>query len=263
MPTKSAISFGLVHIPISLNTATQDIDIHFNQLHKADNSRIRYKKTCAHCGKEVTSSDIVKGFEFDQNQYVVITDDELEKIKTEKDRTIQIITFAKLDEISPVFYDKTYHAIPENGGDKAFELLRRAMMEEQKIAIAKTVLGTQETLIALIPREGGMLAQTMFFAEEVKALPSNVAAPQVQDEELNMARQLVSSMVKPFDITEYHNQYQERVKALIQQKKEGKAVVAPSEDVQTGSNIINLMDLMKKSIEDNTGKPKRGRKKAQ
>lgn len=262
MPVKSAISFGLVHIPISLHTATQDVDVHFNQLHKDDHSRIRYKKTCAHCGKEVSSADIVKGFEFEKGQYVVITDDELEKIKTEKDKTMQIITFANLNEISPVFFDKTYHAVPESGGDKAYELLRRAMMEEQKIAIAKTVLGTQETLIALIPREGGILVQTMFFAEEVKALPSKVASPQLQDEELNVARQLVSSMVKPFDITDYRNEYQERVKALIQQKKEGKEVVSPSEDsTNNGNNVIDLMELMKKSIEPD--KPKRSRKRAQ
>jgi len=145
MAVKSAISFGLVHIPISLHNATQDNDISFNQLHVKDHSRIRYKKVCGHCGKEVADGDIIKGYEYDKDKYVEISDEDIEKIKTQKDRTIQILHFAQLNQISPVYYEKTYHAVPELGGEKAFELLRSAMMEEQKIAIAKTVLGTKES----------------------------------------------------------------------------------------------------------------------
>jgi DNA end-binding protein Ku len=144
MAHKSVISFGLVAIPISMYTATQDNDIHFNQLHKEDNSRIRYKKTCAHCGQEITTNDIVKGYEYNKDNYVVVTDEELERIKTEKEKSIQILHFAQLNQISLVFYEKTYQAIPEPGGEKAFELLRKALMDEQKIAIGKTVLGTKD-----------------------------------------------------------------------------------------------------------------------
>lgn len=188
MPTKSAISFGLVHIPISLHTATTDNDVHFNQLHKDDHTRIRYKKVCGHCGAEVKGEDIVRGYEYDKEKFVVITEEDTEKIKTEKDKTMHIIHFANLNEISPVFYDATYHAVPEMGGDKAFELLRQAMMERQKIGIAKTVMGTKETLLALIPREDGMLVQTMFFNDEIKALPKSYTKPQINDPELEMAK---------------------------------------------------------------------------
>ncbi len=120
---KGAISFGLVYIPVALYTATQDNDVHFNQLHKEDHSRIRYKKTCAHCGKEVSGSDIIKGFEYDKDKYVIVTDEDFEKIKTEKDKTIQILQFADLDTINPIYYEKSYHTVPETGGEKAFELL--------------------------------------------------------------------------------------------------------------------------------------------
>ena len=119
---KSVIAFGMVSIPIAMYTATQNNDIRFNQLHEEDNSRIRYKKTCAHCGKEITNEDIVKGFEYDKDKYVVVTDDDIEKIKTEKDKSIQILHFAQLDQISPVYYNKTYQAFPAAGGEKAFEL---------------------------------------------------------------------------------------------------------------------------------------------
>ena len=138
-------------------------DIHFNQLCKDDGSRVKYKKVCPSCGKELQSSDIVKGFEYEPGKYVTMTDDDFEKAKTEKDKTIHILHFTDLDKIRPIYYDKTYHAIPEQGGDKAFELLRRAMKDERKIGIAKTVMGTKQKLLALVPTEDGILVETLFF----------------------------------------------------------------------------------------------------
>ena len=195
---KTVISFGLVAIPISMYTATQDNDIHFNQLHKEDNARIRYKKTCGHCGKEIITKDIIKGYEYDKDHYVVVTEDDLEKIKTEKEKSIQILHFAQLNQISPVFYDKTYQALPEAGGDKSFELLRAALMSEQKIAIGKTVMGTKETLLAIIPREDGILISKMFFEDELKDLPKSYNKPELSEAELTMAKALINSMVTPF-----------------------------------------------------------------
>ncbi|HPK17227.1 MAG TPA: Ku protein, partial [Clostridia bacterium] len=196
---KSVITFGMVAIPVALYTATQDNDIHFNQLHKEDNSRVRYKKTCAHCGKEIGSQDIVKGFEYDEDKYVVVTDEEIEKIKTEKEKSIQILHFAQLNQISPVYYDKTYQAAPEPGGEKAFELLRAALMAEGKIAIGKTVMGTKDTLMAIIPREDGVLISTMFYADDIRELQKPYARPEVSEQELNMAKALIGSMDTPFD----------------------------------------------------------------
>ena len=262
MPTKSAVSFGLVYIPISLHTATTDTDIRFNQLHKDDNERVRYKKVCGHCGKEVTSEKIVKGFEYEKDKYVIVTDDDFENIKTEKDKSMQILHFANLNQISPVYYDKTYHAVPEPGGEKAFELLRLAMMDEQKIAVAKTVMGTKDTLLALIPREEGMLVQTMFFEEEIKALPKSYAQPTVNEPELNMAKALISSMDKPFDSSSYHDEYQARLIDLITRKIAGKEVVSATSE--PAGNVIDLMEALQKSIERNNPAPKKpsGRKKA-
>ena len=246
MATKSAISFGLVHIPISMHTATTDNDVKFNQLHKNDHERIRYKKVCGHCSKEVTTADIVKGFEYDKDKYVVVTDDDFEKIKTEKDRAMHILHFSTLNQISPVYYDKTYHAIPELGGEKAFELLRLAMMQEQKIAIAKTVLGTKETLLALIPREDGILVQTMFFEDEIKDMPKTYAKNEVNEAELAMAKTLIDSMDKPFEPEKYHDEYQEKLKELISSKIAGKEVVSPKSEPQ--GNVINLMEALQASI---------------
>jgi len=244
---KTVITFGMVAIPIAMYTATQDNDIHFNQLHKEDGSRIRYKKTCAHCGKEIAPEDIVKGYEYDKDKFVVITDEEIEKIKTEKEKSIQILHFAQLNQISPVYYDKTYQAVPEKGGEKAFELLRLALFSEQKIAIGKTVLGTRDTLMAIIPREDGILISTMFYADEVKELQKQYTRPEVSEAELNMAKLLINSMDTPFDPSKYKDEYQEKLRALIESKISGREIVAA--EPESPSKVIDLMEALKASVE--------------
>lgn len=252
---KGAISFGLVHIPVALHTATQDNDIHFNQLCKEDNSRVRYKKICAGCGKEVKSEDIIKGFEYDKDKYVIITDDDLEKIKTEKDKSIQILHFDDLKNIRPIYYDKTYHVIPEAGGEKAFELLRNAMIQEGKVAIGKTVMGNSETLLCIIPTEQGMLIEKMYYVDEIKDIPKSYAKPDVSEQELNMAKTLIESMVKEFQPELYHDEYQVRLKALIQDKIQGKEIVAAKSENE--GNVINLMEALQQSIEQTMPAPKK------
>jgi len=244
---KSVITFGMVAIPIAMYTATTDNDIRFNQLHKEDNSRIRYKKTCSNCGKEITSSDIVKGYQYDKDRYVVITDEEIEKIKTEKEKSIQILHFAQLNQISPVYYDKTYQAAPETGGEKAFELLRAALMEQQKIAIGKAVMGTKDTLMAIIPREEGIIISTMFYADDIKDLQKQYVKPDISEQELNMAKLLINSMDTPFDPSKYKDEYQEKLRQLIETKVSGKEVVA-AEPESTGK-VIDLMEALKASVE--------------
>lgn len=261
---KGAISFGLVHIPVSLHTATQDNDIHFNQLCKEDLSRVRYKKVCASCGKEVKTEDIIKGFEYEDGKYVVVTDEEFEKIKTEKDKSIQIVHFTDLAGIRPIYYDKTYHVVPEKGGEKAFELLRRAMKQEGKVAIAKTVMGNGEKLLTVIPTDEGLLIETMFFEDEIKALPKEPAKTVVNDAELQMAKSLIDSMSRPFQPEQFHDEYQQRLRELIEQKIQGKEIVAAAPEEE--SNVIDIMEALKASLAQTLGDhpdlpQKAGRKK--
>lgn len=244
---KSVITFGMVAIPIAMYTATQDNDIHFNQLHDEDNSRIKYKKTCGHCGKEISNKDIVKGYQYDKDKYVVITDEEIEKIKTEKEKSIQILHFAQLNQISPVYYEKTYQAAPEAGGEKAFELLRSALMAEQKIAIGKSVMGTKDTLMAIIPREDGILISTMFYADEIKELQKPYTKPEVSEQEMNMAKLLINSMDTPFDPSKYKDEYQVRLRELIEAKIAGKEVV--TREAEGPGKVIDLMEALKASVE--------------
>ena len=155
--------------------------------------------------------------------------------------------FAQLNQISPVYYNKTYQAAPEIGGEKAFELLRGALMAEQKIAIGKTVMGTKDTLMAIIPREDGILISTMFYADDIKELQKQYIKPEVSEQELNMAKTLINSMDTPFDSSKYKDEYQTRLRELIEAKISGKEIVAAESD-GTGK-VIDLMEALKASVE--------------
>ena len=243
---KGAISFGLVHIPVALYTATFDNDLHFNQLCKKDGGRVKYKKVCSVCGSELLQKDIVKGYEYQSGKYVTVTDSDFEKAKTEKDKTIYIIHFTDLKNIPTVYFDRTYHALPEKGGEKAFELLRRAMLEKNKAAVAKTVLGSKEKLLALIATDDGIFAQTLFFEEELKSAPGGTSKTKAIKQEVDMAKTLISAMDKPFNPSEYKDEYRERLLGIINGKIKGKSFIVSPDEVEFSAG--SLMDALKESV---------------
>ena len=240
---KGSISMVMVLIPIGLYKTTVDNDIHFNQLEKESKARIKYKKYCSHCGKEVKQDEIIRGYEYEKDKYVVMTDEELEKIKTKKDKTIHILQFAKMSEVNMIYYEKDYYAIPEVGAEKAYELLRQALLAEKKVAIAKTVMGTNEKLLVLYPMKDGMIVKTLFYNDEIAAVPKQVPKMKLSEQELDMAKMLIQNMTKEFDAEEYRDEYQARL------------------DTSGPDNVIDLMEALQKSLEQTKGGPK-GKKKA-
>ncbi len=248
MPTahKGAISFGLVHIPISLYRTNRDHDISFNQLCKQTNQRVHYKKYCANCQKELKPSDIVKGYQYEKDKYVIMSNEELEALKSEKDKTIHILQFCDLLDIDDIYYEKNYYAIPDSGSEKAYELLRNAMFSEHKVAVAKTVLGTKETLMALCPTENYILMKTLFYHDEITDLPKSFQRPVVKKNEITMAKQLIRAMSEPFHPEQYHDEYQQRLMTAIQEKIQGHAVTTPSHNET--ADIADLMDALKQSV---------------
>ncbi|MBU5306267.1 Ku protein [Clostridioides mangenotii] len=244
---KSAISVGMIYIPCGLYKTTRDISISFNQLCKDTNQRVKYKKYCGSCDKEITTKDLVKGYEFEKDKYVTITNEELDKIKTKKDKTIHIIHFAKMSEIDNIYYDKNYYVVPDTGGEKAFELIRQAMLKQKKVAIAKTVLGTNETLIILYPMKDGIIAKTLFYEEEIQEIPKSKGKVNIEKAEVDMANNLITSMTQEFDISAYSDEYQERLREAIEKKISGQEIV----DIDTNkqSNVIDLMEALKKSVD--------------
>lgn len=255
---KGSISMGMVLIPIGLYKTTVDNDIHFNQLEKESKARIKYKKYCSHCGKEVQSSDIIKGYEYEKDKYVVMTDEELERIKTKKDKTIHILQFAKMSEVNMIYYEKDYYAIPEVGAEKAYELLRQALLSEKKVAIAKTVMGTNEKLLVLYPMKDGMIVKNLFYEDEIAAVPKQVPKMKLEEQELDMAKLLIQNMTKPFDATAFKDEYQARLKDAIMKKIQGQEIVTA--DTSGPDNVIDLMEALRKSLEQTKGND--GKKKA-
>lgn len=250
---KSAISVGLIYIPVDLFKTTRDISISFNQLCKDTHQRVRYKKYCPSCNKEVKSDDIIKGYEFEKDRYVTITEEELEKIKTKKDKTIHVLHFAKMEDVDSIYFEKNYYVVPHTGGEKAFELFRQALLTEEKVAIAKTVIGTNESLIVLYPTNDGIIAKMLYYQEEIQEIPKLQAKVELDENELMMAKTLISSMTKEFDISAYHDEYQERLREAIQKKIEGQEIVDVDEN--RPDNVIDFMDALKKTIEMNKNNP--------
>ena len=244
---KGSISFGLVYIPVTLYSAVKDNSIGFNMIDKKTMSRVKYKKTCADCdGREVRQEDIVKGFEYEDGKYVVFDDKDFDKLKSKKDKNITIEKFVKLSEVDPIYFDKPYYVVP-TGAEKAFAVLLAAMEQEGKAAVAKTVLGTKETLILIRARGGQMMLNTLFFEEEITSNPAKEVKEQGSEGELKMAKALIEGMSGKFDPSDYKDEYRRKVQEAIERKISGKEIVSPKE---SGSDkMIDLMEALTKSLE--------------
>lgn len=248
---KGAISFGLVYIPIALVSSIKDNDIGFNMIDKKTMSRIKYKKTCLDCDdKEVKNEDIVKGYQYEKGKYVIFSDEDFEKIKSPKDKTITIEQFVDLAEVDPLYYDKTYYVQP-SGADKPFCVFLDALKKSKKAGIAKTVLGTKETLILIRAKDDKLILQTMFFEEEVQPYPAYKKA-KVEKQELDLAVTLIDQMSKKFTPEAYKDEYNQKIKEAIKKKIAGKEIV--SSDHKEPAKIVNIIEALKKSLAETTRK---------
>jgi DNA end-binding protein Ku len=243
---KGAISFGLVYIPITLTAAVRENDIGFNMLEKNTLSRVKYKKTCVDCGgREIPQHEIVKGYQYEKDKYVVFTDEDFENLKTPRDKDITILKFVNLESVDPVYFDRAYYVTP-TGGERAYALLLAAMERENRAGLAKTVLGTRETLVLLRARGGVMLANTLYFHNEIQRAPA-IGKPAVGDAELELAVKLIDNMTADFSPERFRDEYNDRLRAAIAGKIAGKEIEPPPQTAP--DNIINIMDALKKSVE--------------
>lgn len=253
MPVKTSLAFGLVYIPVTLTPAVKNNDIGFNMLHKETHERIRYVKTAPSVG-EVKNEDIVKGYEYEKGRYVIFEDKDFEKLKTEKDKNIEIQKFVHSSEIDPVFYEKAYYVSP-SGGEKAFALLVNAMEDTGMTGIAKTVMGTKETVIAVFAENKKMRLITLHFADEITASPAS-AVSGADEKELKLAESLIENMTGTFDPEEYRDEYRVRLTAAIEDKIAGKEITAPS--APGTARAVDLMEALVKSVEATGTKKKPG-----
>ena len=244
---KGSLNFGFVYIPITLYSSIKDNDIGFNMIDKKTMSRVKYKKTCVDCGeREVSKDDIVKGFEYEEGKYVIFDDDDFEKIKSKKDKNITIEQFVNLDEVDPLYFDRPYYVVP-TGAEKAFSVLLSAMESGNKAGIAKTVLGTKESLVLIRAKDGELLLNTLFFDEEVTKNPMRTNLAKANEKEVAIALQIIDSMTGKFEPEKYHDEYREKIQKAIEDKIAGKEIASPKEKPE--KNIVNLMEALQKSLE--------------
>lgn len=246
---KGAITFGLVYIPVTLISSVKNNDIGFNLIDKKTMSRVKYKKTCVDCGnREVKNEDVVKGYQYEKDKYVIFTDKDFEKIKTKKDKNITIQQFVNLNEVDPIYFDKAYYVNPI-GAENAYEVLLNAMEKENKAGIAKAVLGTKETLIMIRAKDGTMLVNTLFFANEVLKAPQIKKLKPIK-KEVDLAVTLINQMTGKFEPEKFKDEYNLKLKKAIKSKIAGNEIIEYAEKEEP-SKIINLMDALKQSLKGN------------
>lgn len=247
---KGSISFGLVNIPIQLYTAASEKQVRFNQLHRLCRTPIRYIKRCPTCDIPVEQEDLVRGFEYEPDRYVLIEPEDLETLPLPTVRTIDILHFVNLDEVDPIYFGKTYYIEPQERSDKAYGLLYQAMNDSGKVAIAKVTLRNKESLATVRIYQHVLALELMFYPDEIRSadrLRGQREAPEPREAEVQMARQLIESLSVPFQPEQYEDTYREALLARIQEKAgEDKGIVTP--DRPAGNEVESLLAALEASL---------------
>ncbi len=243
---KTTISFGLVSIPVEINPIIKNNDISFNQLHKKCLSRIKYIKYCPHCKKEVKQADIIRGYQYRKDDYVTISDEEFNDLKSEDEKVIDIVGFVDLKEVDPIFLEKSYLVRTENKS-KAFSLFKEALKETKKVAIAKTVIGTKFYYVLLRLSEKDLIMNTLYFLEEI-VMPEVALEAKYTKKELDLAIKLVNSLKMKFKPEELVDEYQTKIKDAITDKLDGKKIKKTK--TKSEKSIKDLMTALELSLKN-------------
>ena len=246
------ISFGLVTVPVKLVSAVRSKDVRFNQLEEGTGARIRYRRVSEATGDEVPNERIQKGYEIASGQYVVVDNDELEKLTPKASHTIEISDFVDLEQIDPLYFEQPYYLVPDRAAERPYRLLIEAMTDLQKVAVGKIVLRAKEHLVAIRPLDGALCIETMRHADEVIPLESLEEIPRGDDvqpsqKELDMARQLIEALAADFEPEKYHDEYREQLLGIIEKKAAGEEIVAEPL-VEEPAKVVDLMAALEASL---------------
>ncbi len=257
---KGSISFGLVYIPISVYPATREEKISFRQLRASDHSPIKYKKVAEVDLKEVPAAEIVKGFEYERGQFVIMKEEDFAKVKIESTHSIDITDFVELEQVDPKFFYKPYFLEPQKGGEKAYTLLHKALAGTGKIGIAKVVISNREHLASVKPDGLFLVLELMHFASEILS-PSELSVGTkgaISDKELKMAQTLIDSMSAEWEPEKYRDEYRTAVMDLIEQKAQNKEIADRPEMPMRATNVVDLVKVLQESLSRNQSlKPKK------
>jgi DNA end-binding protein Ku len=260
---KGAITFGLVTIPVSLFPATRREELKFRLLRSTDQSPVNYKRVAEADGKEVPWEQIIKGYEYEKGKFVIIKEEDFARVDVEATQTVDIMNFVNIDEVDPLLFYKPYYLEVEKGGDKAYVLLRDALLDTGKIAIAKVVIRTRQHLAAVKPQKKGLMLELMHFPKELIDASEfkEPAEKAVSKAEMQMAKQLIESMTTDWEPEQYDDEYHEALEKLIEEKIErpDERVPAPSRKRQA-TNVVDLVSVLEKSLQKSQSKPRPAQK---
>jgi DNA end-binding protein Ku len=257
---KGSLSFGLVSVPVGLYPATTDKTLHFHQVQSGTSDRIRYKKVNERTGKEVANERIAKAMDTGGGEYVVLSDDELNEAEPEKSRTIDIEGFVNLSDIDPIYFRNSYYLAPQSdAATKAYQLLREAMDESDKIGVATFVMRNKEYLVAIRPETEVLVLETLYFSDEIRdpvaELPHLTDSTKVKPKERDMASVLIDSLAEEWDPSQYHDSYREHVEALVAKKQAGHDTISHVEPEEGNGKVIDLLEALQASVAKAGGRP--------
>lgn len=247
---RGAITFGLISIPVKLYSATEDKNIHFHLLHEKDGERVHNKRVCDK-GHEVDWDDLVRGYEYSKGRYVVFTDDELDAVKVESVKAVDIDSFVPLDEVDPMYFNKSYYVVPDEGGAKAYKLLAGALEDTGQVAVGKITLREKEHLATLRLADGVFVLETMHWPDEIRPPKFDELGgrARLSDNEKKMARSLVEQLSGDFEPDKFKDEYRAAIKKLAKQKIDGKEITIAEEEEEQPSGVIDLMEALRQSVE--------------
>jgi DNA end-binding protein Ku len=243
-----AISFGLVSVPVRMYSATESKELKFHFLHKDDLSPIGYDKVRRDTGEHVDPDDIVRGFEIEKGRFVELTEEDLDRLDIELTHSIDICDFVDIEEIDPIYFRKAYYLLPQDGAEKPYRLLLRALEESGKVGIAKVVIRKKQHLAALRPWSGVILLETMYFADEIRKPESVDAGGKLRSAEVEMARSLVDNLSDSFDPEKYDDTYRKELLDLLREKAETGEISSPAEEPEE-AEVVDLMSALRESVE--------------
>jgi DNA end-binding protein Ku len=253
------ISFGLVSVPVRMYTATESKELKFHFLDKRDMAPIGYDKVNKETGESVAADDIIRGFEVDKGRFVELTDEDIDRLDVELTHSIDICDFVSIDEIDPLYFRKGYYLLPQEGAEKPYRLLLKALEETGRVAIAKVVIRNKQHLSAIRPAGDTLVLETMYYADEIRQ-PEEAPKPQVRSPEVEMAKTLIENLAAKWDPKRYHDRYRTELLDLLEKKAKGKPLPEPQEE--EGGEVVDLMEALRQSVEatKKKSKPKPKRK---
>lgn len=248
---KGAITFGLISIPVRLYSSVQEKSLKFHLLHDEDGGRIKYERVCAKCGKKVDWDGIVKGYEYEKDHYVTFSEDELAAMDVDSIRAIDVVSFVPLEEIDPIYFNKTYYVAPEASGLKAYRLLADALEAERQVGIAKVALRDKEHLATVRLMNDVFVLETMYWPDEIREPEFEELGKKVdvRDTEVKMARQLIQQLSDSFKPEDFRDEYRDKLAELVEQKVEGQEITVAETPAEEPTKVVDLMEALKASVE--------------